>query len=95
MKPSGTHPMTAAEPPFPVLLDLPAVADRLQVSTALVRKLARAAEYREKVLAGRCPVDGVPLDLLRYLDSGFPTPCRIGTRIVRVRETDLARWIAA
>lgn len=75
------------------LLTLPAVADRLSISLSLVRKLARAAELAAEVRAGKRRLDDVPPGLVRYLDSGFPTPKRIGSTIRRVRAEELEQWL--
>ena len=76
-----------------VLLTLPAVAAQLAVSLSLVRKLARAAELAAEVRAGQRRLDDVPPALVRYLDSGFPVPRRIGKTIQRIREEDLKQWL--
>lgn len=76
------------------LLPLPTVAERLNVSLSLVRKLARAAELAAEVRAGKRRLDDVPPALLRYLDSGFPVPKRIGASIRRVRADELERWLS-
>lgn len=75
------------------LLPLPAVAERLSVSLSLVQKLARAAEYAAEVRAGRRRLEEVPPSLVRYLDSGFPMPRRIGKSIRRIRQEDLEAWL--
>jgi predicted DNA-binding transcriptional regulator AlpA len=75
------------------LLTLPAVAERLSISLSLVRKLARAAELAAEVRAGKRRLDDVPPALVRYLDSGFPAPKRIGSTIRRVRAEELERWL--
>jgi hypothetical protein len=74
------------------LLTLDDIADRLQVSLSLVRKLARAAEIAAEVRAGRRCLDDVPPSLARYLDCGFPVPRRIGRTVRRVREDEFSRW---
>ena len=75
------------------LLTLGDVADRLKVSLALVRKLARAAEVSAEVRAGRRRIDDVPPSLVRYLDCGFPVPRRIGRTVRRVRGEEFERWL--
>ena len=75
------------------LLTLGDVADRLQVSLSLVRKLARAAEVAAEVRAGKRRLDDVPPSLVRYLDCGFPVPRRIGRTVRRVRGEEFERWV--
>jgi hypothetical protein len=75
------------------LLTLGDVADRLQVSLSLVRKLARAAEVAAEVRAGKRRMDDVPPSLVRYLDCGFPVPRRIGRAVRRVRGEEFERWL--
>ena len=75
------------------MLTLGDVADRLQVSLSLVRKLARAAELAAEVRAGQRRMDDVPPSLVRYLDCGFPIPRRIGKTVRRVRGEQFEKWI--
>jgi hypothetical protein len=75
------------------LLTLNDVADRLKVSLALVRKLARAAELAAEVRAGQRRMDDVPPSLARYLDCGFPVPRRIGRTVRRVRGEEFEKWV--
>lgn len=75
------------------LLPLSAVAERLAVSLSMVQKLARASEYAAEVRVGKRRLDDVPPGLVRYLDSGFPLPRRIGKTVRRVRADDLEKWL--
>jgi hypothetical protein len=74
-------------------LSLPAIAEHLGISLSLVRKLARAAELAAEVRAGKRQLDDVPPAMIRYLNSGFPVPKRIGATIRRVRADELERWL--
>ena len=76
------------------LLSLAAVAERLGVSLSLVQRLARAAEVRAEIQAGRRAREDVPEGLRRYLDSQFPRPIRIGRAVRRIRTRDLEAWLA-
>jgi predicted DNA-binding transcriptional regulator AlpA len=80
--------------PDVTLLSLAAVAERLGVSLSLVQRLARAAEVRAEIQAGRRAQDDVPEGLRRYLDSQFPRPVRIGRAVRRIRTRDLEAWLA-
>lgn len=75
------------------LLPLSAVAERLAVSLSLVQKLSRAAEYAAEVRTGKRRIDDVPLGLVRYLDTGFPLPCRIGKTVRRIKADELEDWL--
>jgi len=79
--------------PDVILLSLPAVAERLGVSLSLVQRLARAAEVRAEIQAGRRAKDDVPESLRRYLDCQFPRPIRIGRSVRRIRSGDLELWL--
>lgn len=74
------------------LLTLKAAAERLSLSISLVQKLARAAEYAVEVRAGTRAVEDVPVDLVRYLDTGFPVPKRLTQRVIRLRAEEVDRW---
>ncbi len=75
------------------LLTFDDVAAQLSVSRSLIYKLSRAAEYAAEIKAGIRAYEDVPPALTRYLDSGFPTPKRIGRTIRRIRADELKRWL--
>ena len=75
-----------------ILLPLPEVAERLAVSLSLVQKLACAAEYAAEVRSGKRLINDVPPGLVRYLDSGFPVPRRIG-KVRRIKAHELEGWL--